>query len=85
MDSAYLFDSYIQSCKLYKETQERMGKGRSGKPSPLLVELLSKERVGTATEHAIRTGFKDVVGREGGAARIAERGAQAGKVAAAEQ
>jgi len=85
MDSAYLFDSYVQSCKLYKESRERLGKGRegSGKPSPLLVDLLSKERVGTQTEYAARfKDPKDVRGREGGAARVAERGAEAGKAAA---
>ena len=81
MDSAFLFDSYITSCKMYKESQERLNKGRTGKPSPLFVDLMSKERVGTQTEYTTR--FKDTRGREGGAAKVAERGAEAGEQAAA--
>lgn len=81
MDSAYLFDSYITSCKMYKESRERLNKGRTGKPSPLFVDLMSKERVGTQTEYGTR--FKDTRGKEGGAAKVAERGAEAGEKAAA--
>lgn len=63
MDSAFLFDTYIQSCKLYHESQNRV-KGIRERPSPLLVDLLSKERVGTQTDHS---------------QRFAERGAEAGE------
>ncbi|KAF2714693.1 glycoside hydrolase family 3 protein [Pleomassaria siparia CBS 279.74] len=45
MDSAYLFDKYIESVQKYKDHQA-MFSDRNNKPSPLLVDLLSKERVG---------------------------------------
>lgn len=45
MDSAYLFDKYVESVQKYKEHQA-MFSDRNNKPSPLLVDLLSKERVG---------------------------------------
>jgi len=44
MDSAYLFDAYIDSVRKYKETQTSFK--QDNRPSPLLVDLLSKERVG---------------------------------------
>ena len=49
LDSSYLFDAYLRSVKQYKETQEVL-RGGSGdnRPSPLLVDLLAKERVGVA-------------------------------------
>jgi carbamoyl-phosphate synthase small subunit len=47
LDSAYLFDRYIESVKKYRESKSVFGlEGKSNKPSPLLVDLLSKERVG---------------------------------------
>jgi len=45
LDSSYLFDAYLQSVKAYKETQEVLKGGRDNRPSPLLVDLLAKERV----------------------------------------
>jgi hypothetical protein len=45
MDSAYLFDKYVESVQKYKDHQA-MFSDRNNKPSPLLVDLLSKERVG---------------------------------------
>lgn len=39
-----LFDAYIESVAKYKEQQS--GYSKDNKPSPLLVDLLSKERVG---------------------------------------
>jgi len=44
LDSAYLFDAYIASVAKYK--QQQGGFQKDNKPSPLLVDLLSKERVG---------------------------------------
>jgi carbamoyl-phosphate synthase small subunit len=41
LDSAYLFDLFIENVLKYKESQ-----ARSSIPSPLLVDLLAKERVG---------------------------------------
>jgi hypothetical protein len=52
MDSAYLFDKYIESVQKYKDHQARFS-DRNNKPSPLLVDLLSKERVGV---HPAMTG-----------------------------
>jgi hypothetical protein len=39
-----LFDAYVDSVRKYKESQRSFQK--DNKPSPLLVDLLSKERVG---------------------------------------
>ncbi|KAK0262961.1 Multifunctional pyrimidine synthesis protein CAD [Friedmanniomyces endolithicus] len=47
-DSSYLFDAYLDSVKTYKATQDRLKPGKESKPSPLLVDLLAKERVGVA-------------------------------------
>lgn len=46
LDSAYLFDKYIDAVRAFKEGQTVFTPGRDSKPSPLLVDLLSKERVG---------------------------------------
>lgn len=46
MDSAYLFDMYIDNVQRYKENQAVFATGKDNRPSPLLVDILSKERVG---------------------------------------
>ncbi|KAJ9666977.1 Multifunctional pyrimidine synthesis protein CAD [Coniosporium apollinis] len=46
LDSAYLFDAYIENVKKYKNSQAVFSPQKDNKPSPLLVDLLSKERVG---------------------------------------
>jgi len=48
MDSSYLFDMYIDNVQRYKQNQAvyPAGVGKDNRPSPLLVDLLSKERVG---------------------------------------
>ena len=48
MDSAYLFDMYIENVQRYKNNQAvyPAGQGKDNRPSPLLVDILSKERVG---------------------------------------
>jgi hypothetical protein len=46
LDSAYLFDRYIDSVAKYKRSQEMFQPQKDNRPSPLLVDLLSKERVG---------------------------------------
>lgn len=46
LDSSYLFDNYLESVARYKSNQGRLRGGRGGRPSPLLVDLLAKERVG---------------------------------------
>lgn len=48
MDSSYLFDMYIENVQRYKNNQAvyPAGVGKDNRPSPLLVDILSKERVG---------------------------------------
>lgn len=46
MDSSYLFDMYVDNVKAYKTTQSSHGSGKDNRPSPLLADILSKERVG---------------------------------------
>lgn len=50
MDSSYLFDMYIENVQRYKKNQAvyPAGVGKDNRPSPLLVDILSKERVGVA-------------------------------------
>ena len=53
MDSSYLFDMYIENVQRYKKNQAvypvgKDGQKRDNRPSPLLVDILSKERVGVA-------------------------------------
>jgi len=46
LDSSYLFDAYLDSVRKYKESQAAFQPSRDSRPSPLLVDILSKERVG---------------------------------------
>ena|SRR2546423_3361958 len=46
LDSAYLFDMYLENVQKYKQSQAAFQPQRNSIPSPLLVDLLSKERVG---------------------------------------
>jgi len=46
LDSAYLFDQYIDSVRKYKKSQAVFQPQKDNRPSPLLVDLLSKDRVG---------------------------------------
>jgi gamma-glutamyl-gamma-aminobutyrate hydrolase PuuD len=46
LDSAYLFDKYIENVQKYKDLQSTFTPNKSNKPSAVLVDLLSKERVG---------------------------------------
>jgi carbamoyl-phosphate synthase small subunit len=46
LDSSYLFDAYIESVKKYKANQGDLQPAKDNRPNPLLVDLLSKERVG---------------------------------------
>jgi carbamoyl-phosphate synthase small subunit len=48
MDSSYLFDMYIENVQRYKKNQAVYPTGKDNRPSPLLVDILSKERVGVA-------------------------------------
>jgi len=50
MDSSYLFDMYIENVQRYKNNQAvyPASAGKDNRPSPLLVDILAKERVGVA-------------------------------------
>ena len=54
LDSAYLFDIYMENVLKYKDSQVASQPYRDSKPSPLLVDLLSKERVGVDLTQGIR-------------------------------
>ncbi|KAI9875061.1 MAG: Multifunctional pyrimidine synthesis protein CAD [Pleopsidium flavum] len=45
LDSSYLFDAYLDSVQKYKRNQTIFQPKRDSRPSPLLVDILSKERV----------------------------------------
>jgi carbamoyl-phosphate synthase small subunit len=48
LDSSYLFEAYLDSVRKYKQTQAMFTPSRDNRPSPLLVDLLAKDRVGVA-------------------------------------
>lgn len=48
-DSAYLFDIYLDSVQKYKANQAVFQPQRDSRPTPLLADLLGKERVGVET------------------------------------
>ncbi|KAL6243692.1 Multifunctional pyrimidine synthesis protein CAD [Rhinocladiella similis] len=54
LDSSYLFDMYLDNVQKYKQGQAAFQPTRDSKPSPLLVDLLAKERVGVDLTQGIR-------------------------------
>lgn len=54
LDSAYLFDMYLENVQKYKEAQAASQPHRDSIPSPLLVDLLAKERVGVDLTQGIQ-------------------------------
>jgi carbamoyl-phosphate synthase small subunit len=48
MDSSYLFDMYVENVQRYKKNQAIFLSAKDSRPSQLLVDILSKERVGVA-------------------------------------
>ena len=48
MDSSYLFDMYLEDVQRYKKIQAVFSPAKDNRPSPLLVDILSKERVDVA-------------------------------------
>ncbi|MCJ1473970.1 Multifunctional pyrimidine synthesis protein CAD [Lambiella insularis] len=46
LDSSYLFEAYLDSVHKYKKNQAIFSPDRDSRPSPLLVDILAKERVG---------------------------------------
>ena len=57
MDSAYLFDMYIENVQRYKKNQAVYPASKDNRPSPLLVDILSNERVGVAPTPAMFEGL----------------------------
>lgn len=54
LDSSYLFDMYLDNVHQYRQSQAAFQPQRDSKPSPLLVDLLAKERVGVDLTQGIR-------------------------------
>jgi carbamoyl-phosphate synthase small subunit len=48
LDTSYLFEAYLDSVTKYKQSQMIFSPARDSRPSPLLVDILAKERVGVA-------------------------------------
>jgi carbamoyl-phosphate synthase small subunit len=55
LDSAYLFDIYLESVKKYKKNQAIFQPQRDSRPSALLVDLLGKERIGVHPTTGMQT------------------------------
>jgi len=43
MDSAYLFDKYMQNVKMFKDSQRVF---KDNRPTQLMLDILSRERIG---------------------------------------
>ena len=50
LDSAYLFETYLESVRRFKRSQSLLQPARDNRPSPLLRDMLAKERVGVETD-----------------------------------
>ncbi len=61
MDSSYLFDMYLDNVNRYKNNQAVFSPARDNRPSPLLVDILSKERVGVATSQTAENLFRPAI------------------------
>ncbi|KAF2456506.1 carbamoyl-phosphate synthase subunit arginine-specific small [Lineolata rhizophorae] len=64
LDSSYLFDAYLDSVRRYKKEQLGISPGRDSRPSPLLVDLLAKDRVG------VKPGVPDYPGQPVAAGQV---------------
>ena len=51
LDSSYLFDAYLESVQKYKRSQAMFQPERDSRPSPLLVDILAKDRVGVQPDY----------------------------------
>ena len=83
-----VFDAYLDSVRKYKESQKVFAPDREARPSPLLVDLLAKERVDVTPTQGmanIRAAEERMRGANGARERIdaAVEGAQQGMAAAA--
>lgn len=54
LDSSFLFDAYLDQVAAFKAEQSASAPDRMGRPNPLLVDILSKQRVGVAPGHVTR-------------------------------
>jgi carbamoyl-phosphate synthase small subunit len=61
MDSAYLFDMYLENVQRYKKNQAVFSPARDSRPNPVLVDILSKERVGVAPSQAAENLLRSAV------------------------
>jgi len=61
MDSSYLFDMYLENIQRYKKSQAVFSPARDNRPSPLLVDILSKERIGVAPSQAAEKLFQPAI------------------------
>jgi len=54
LDSSFLFESYLAQAQKFKDEQAAVIPGRQGRPNPLLVDMLEKQRVGVTPEKITR-------------------------------
>ena len=50
LDSSYLFEMYLENVQRFKKNQSILQPTRDNRPSPLLVDMFAKERVGVETD-----------------------------------
>ena len=60
LDSSYLFDEYMKSLDVYRKSQVVFMPEKERRPSPLLVDLLAKERVGVKPREDVLQQQRDV-------------------------
>ncbi|KAL9058907.1 MAG: hypothetical protein Q9162_001463 [Coniocarpon cinnabarinum] len=50
LDSAFLFETYLESVRRYKRGMSKLQPNRDTRMSPLVTDIISKERIGVETE-----------------------------------
>jgi carbamoyl-phosphate synthase small subunit len=75
LDSSYLFDMYLDNIQKYKDGQTVSQPQRDSIPSPLLVDLLSKERVGVDPTQGIQNMMALNAAQQHGTQRVFAAGA----------
>jgi len=68
LDSSFLFDTYIEDCSGFKAEQAVINPIHQGRPNPLLVDILSKQRVGVTPEKILKEMPPDLLAQEAVAA-----------------
>ena len=61
LDSSYLFEAYLDSVRKYKDSQSRFSPQKDNRPSPLLIDILGRERVGVAPTQGMAAGAQAAV------------------------